>query len=69
MVGKEDLTRPRPEAWRILQCFCNDSGAIVRDHVQIEVNPRAGVNRAWGGVGEGSLPLGLGLCDMEQLAI
>ena len=38
--------------------FYNDSGAIGRGHEELEANPRADVNRPWGGVGEGSLPRG-----------
>ena len=47
--------------------FYNDSGAIGRDHEQLEANPGADVNRPWGGVGEGSFPLGLlELWDMAR---
>ena len=47
------------------RCY-NDSGAVGRGHEEVEANPKVNVNRPWGGVGEGSLPLGL-LDDVPAL--
>ena len=39
--------------------FYNGPGAIGRGHKEVQANPKVDVNRPWGGVLEGSLPLGL----------
>ena len=58
------------QTYVIFHWFYIDFEAIGRGHGEVEANPETDINRPWGGVGEGSLPLGLlGLWDMERLAI
>ena len=45
----------------------NGSGVFGRGHGEVEANPKTDVNTPWGGVGDGSLPLRIGI--MGQFTI